>query len=78
MERARCQSSGRRATAAMACCLVFVGCCLLMASAVLSGQPSDLLARADDRVRGDPQAPVTLIEYSDFTCGFCLKFFRET
>ena len=62
----------------MACCLVFVGCCLLMASAVLSGQPSDLLARADDRVRGDPQAPVTLIEYSDFTCGFCLKFFRET
>jgi len=58
--------------------LVTVGFFFLMAAAVLSGQPSDLLARADDRVRGDPQAPVTLIEYSDFTCGFCLKFFRET
>jgi len=58
--------------------LVTVGFFFPMAAAVLSGQPSDLLARADDRVRGDPQAPVTLIEYSDFTCGFCLKFFRET
>jgi protein-disulfide isomerase len=58
--------------------LVTVGFLFFMAAAVLSGQPSDLLARADDRVRGDPQAPVTLIEYSDFTCGFCLKFFRET
>jgi protein-disulfide isomerase len=58
--------------------LVTVGFSFLMAAAVLSGQPSNLLARADDRVRGDPQAPVTLIEYSDFTCGFCLKFFRET
>src|SRR2546429_8999797 len=58
--------------------LVTVGFFFLMAAAVLCGQPSDLLSRADDRVRGDPQAPVTLIEYSDFTCGFCLKFFRET
>ncbi len=29
-------------------------------------------------MRGNPQAPVTIIEYSDFTCGFCAKFFRET
>lgn len=74
----RRRSTGRRVSLAKAGCLVVVGCCLLMAPAALGGQPSDLLARADDRVRGDPQAPVTLIEYSDFTCGFCLKFFRET
>ena len=32
----------------------------------------------DDRVRGNPRAPLTLLEYSDFTCGFCEKFFQET
>ena len=42
------------------------------------GTTSDLLIRADDVVRGEPNAPVTLLEYSDFTCGFCVKFFHET
>ncbi|MBM4120681.1 MAG: hypothetical protein FJ248_07270 [Nitrospira sp.] len=38
----------------------------------------DRLWQADNRLRGDVTAPVTLIEYSDFTCGYCGKFFRET
>lgn len=33
---------------------------------------------ADVRMRGLANAPVTLIEYSDFTCGYCLKFFKDT
>ena len=42
------------------------------------GTTPDILIRADDEVRGDPNAPVTVLEYSDFTCGFCVKFFHET
>jgi protein-disulfide isomerase len=32
----------------------------------------------DGRIRGSATAPITLIEYSDFTCGYCVKFFQET
>jgi len=39
---------------------------------------ADESLEADGRVRGQATAPVTLIEYSDFTCGYCLKFFKET
>lgn len=28
----------------------------------------------DDFVRGDKNAPITLIEYADFSCSFCAKF----
>lgn len=41
-------------------------------------EPPKFLIQDDDVVRGDSNAPITMLEYSDFTCGFCEKFFHET
>lgn len=31
-----------------------------------------------DKVLGNPNAPVTIIEYASLTCGFCMRFHMET
>lgn len=32
----------------------------------------------DDPTRGDPNAPITIVEFGDFRCQYCGKFFKET
>lgn len=32
----------------------------------------------DDPVKGNPSSPITIIEFSDFECPFCGKFYEET
>ena len=51
---------------------------LFLSGLPASSQDSTFLLRKDDRIRGDQRAPVTLLEYSDYTCGYCEKFFEET
>jgi protein-disulfide isomerase len=47
--------------------------------AVLPTQHSVLINRADQsRIMGSPEAPVRILEVSDFQCPFCARFNRET
>lgn len=38
----------------------------------------DVQLNDNDVVLGNPNAPVTIVEFGDFQCPFCSKFFKET
>jgi protein-disulfide isomerase len=47
--------------------------------AVLPTQHSVLISRADQsRIKGSPDAPIRILEISDFQCPFCARFNKET
>lgn len=37
-------------------------------------QKVEITITKDDHIRGNPQAPITIVEYSDLRCSFCKRF----
>jgi protein-disulfide isomerase len=47
--------------------------------AVVPAEQAVILERADRaRAKGDPDAPIRIVEISDFECPFCARFFEES
>lgn len=56
--------------------LVFL--CLLFAPLAAAAEPLSTAEALEDRVMGDPKAPVTLIEYASLACHHCADFHAKT
>jgi protein-disulfide isomerase len=72
--------------AVLLCAAVFVGTLIFVGPQVVRRFIPDNLKVAEQLPRevaqsntmGDPSAPVHIIQYSDFQCPYCLKFWTET
>ena len=40
--------------------------------------PEIEISKDDDPMLGDPNAPITIIEFSDYQCPFCARFYTQT
>jgi len=91
-ERLRARTAQRRAhhgarNAVTRAALGFLVALTLASTAVEGQMVSRMLVKAGDRTlaldgvgyqRGNPSADVWVVEFADFGCGYCEKFFRET
>lgn len=72
--------------AVMLCAAVFLGALVFAGPGFIQQFIPDHIQLAEELTReatqsnsmGDPKAPVHIVEYGDFQCPFCLKFWSET